>query len=105
MRMYAYMPMVSALLPLQLHEAAQGRYDGLMALTRMLGESIGDQMAMGMQLSVVCSEDAAGFRADPSAEGTLLGNQFAEFLGEQCEAWPRGDMPRSEEHTSELQAI
>ncbi|TAK38865.1 MAG: alpha/beta hydrolase [Lysobacteraceae bacterium] len=93
MRMYAYMPMVSALLPLQLHEAAQGRYDGLMALTRMLGESIGDQMAMGMQLSVVCSEDAAGFRADPSAEGTLLGNQFAEFLGEQCEAWPRGDMP------------
>ena len=93
MRMYAYMPMAAALLPLQLHEAAQGRYDGLMALTRLLGESIGDQMAMGMQLSVVCSEDAAGFKADPAAEGTLLGNQFAEFLGAQCEAWPKGAMP------------
>src|SRR5690606_42000956 len=32
MRMYAYVPMLSALLPLQLHEAIEGRYDGLMAL-------------------------------------------------------------------------
>jgi pimeloyl-ACP methyl ester carboxylesterase len=93
MRLYAYVPMMSALLPLQLHEASQGRYEGLMALTRMLGDSIGDQMAMGMQLSVVCSEDAHGFAADPGAEGTLLGNQFSEFLGAQCEAWPKGTMP------------
>ena len=93
MRMYAYVPMVSALLPLQLHEAAQGRYDGLMALTRMIGESVGESMAMGMQLSVVCSEDAFGFKADPGAEGTLLGNQFSEFLGAQCDAWPKGAMP------------
>ncbi len=93
MRMYAYVPMLSALLPLQLHEAIEGRYDGLMALSKMLGESIGDQMAMGMQLSVVCTEDAAGFRADPAAEGTLLGNLFSEFLGAQCEVWPKGEMP------------
>jgi pimeloyl-ACP methyl ester carboxylesterase len=93
MRMYAYMPLVSALLPLQLHEASQGRYDGLMALTRMLGNSVGEQMAMGMQLSVVCSEDAYGFKPDPASEGTLLGNQFAEFLGAQCAVWPKGAMP------------
>jgi pimeloyl-ACP methyl ester carboxylesterase len=93
MRMYAYMPLVSSLLPLQLGEAAHGRYDGLMALSKMLGESIGDQMAMGMQLSVICSEDAAGFKADPAAEGTLLGNQFSEFLGAQCAVWPKGAMP------------
>src|SRR5690606_29420950 len=93
MRMYAYVPMLSALLPLQLHEAIEGRYDGLMALSKMLGESIGDQMAMGMQLSVVCTEDAAGFRADPAAEGMLLGNLFSEFLGAQCEAWEKGGMP------------
>jgi pimeloyl-ACP methyl ester carboxylesterase len=93
MRMYAYMPLVSSLLPLQLAEAAHGRYDGLMALSKMLGESIGGQMAMGMQLSVICSEDAAGFKADPAAEGTLLGNQFSDFLGAQCAAWPKGAMP------------
>ncbi|MCJ0826302.1 alpha/beta hydrolase [Luteimonas sp. 50] len=93
MRMYAYMPLVSSLLPLQLGEAAHGRYDGLMALSRMLGSSLGDQMAMGMQLSVICSEDASGFQADPDAEGTLLGNQFSEFLGAQCALWPKGAMP------------
>ena len=86
MRMYAYMPMASALLPLQLHEASQGRYDGLMALTRMLGESIGDQMAMGMQLSVICSgssEAAMGayayMRASPI---TCAGSSFS------CFCWP-----------------
>ncbi len=93
MRMYAYMPLMSSLLPLQLNEAAHGRYDGLMALAKMLGDSIGDQMAMGMQLSVVCSEDAAGLKPDPAAEGTLLGNEFSRVLGAQCAIWPKGAMP------------
>ena len=93
MRMYAYLPLASALLPLQLHEASQGRYDGLMALTKMLGDSVGEQMAMGMQLSVVCSEDAFGFKPDPAVEGTLLGNQFSDYLGAQCAVWPKGAMP------------
>ena len=93
MRLYAYMPLASSLLPLQLHEAAQGRYDGLMALTRMLGDSVAGQMAMGMQLSVVCSEDAFGLKSDPSLDGTLLGNQFSDFIGAQCAIWPKGTMP------------
>lgn len=93
MRMYAYMPLMSSVLPLQLHEAAEGRYDGLMALSRMLGESVAGQMAMGMQLSVVCSEDAFGLEPDPAQEGTLLGNQFSDFIGAQCELWPKGAMP------------
>jgi pimeloyl-ACP methyl ester carboxylesterase len=93
MRMYAYTPLASSLLPLQLNEAANGRYEGLMALSRMLGSAMSDQMAFGMQLSVLCSEDAAGFKADPSAAGTLLGNEFSESLGAQCHVWPKGAMP------------
>ena len=93
MRMYAYVPLMSALLPLQLHEASAGRYDGLAALSRMLGDSLGGQMAMGMQLSVICSEDASGIRPDPAMDGTLLGNRFSEFLGAQCALWPKGAMP------------
>src|SRR5690606_1501019 len=93
MRLYAYMPLMSSILPLQLHEAAEGRYEGLMALSRMLGESVAGQMAMGMQLSVICSEDAYALEADPAQEGTLLGNQLTALLGAQCELWPRGAMP------------
>jgi pimeloyl-ACP methyl ester carboxylesterase len=93
MRLYAYVPLMSSLLPLQLHEAAQGRYDGLAAMARMVNGAVAGQMAMGMQLSVICSEDAFGFRPDPAAEGSLLGNEFAEVLGAQCAIWPKGAMP------------
>ncbi|HVR81811.1 MAG TPA: alpha/beta hydrolase [Luteimonas sp.] len=93
MRMYAYAPIASSLLPLQLNEAAGGRYDGLKALSEMLSSQLAEQITQGMQLSVICSEDAAGFKTDPSADGTLLGNDMAEFLGAQCQVWPKGAVP------------
>ena len=93
LRLYAYMPMMASLLPLQLQEGALGRYDGLMALAEMLGASIGGQMAMGMQLSVICSEDAEALQADPAAEGTLLGNLLVDSLAAQCAVWPKGVRP------------
>ena len=89
-RMYAYMPLASSLLPLQLNEAARGRYDGLMALSKMLGEQMSESISMGMQLSVICSEDGSELKADPSDEGTLLGNDFADYLTAQCAVWPKG---------------
>lgn len=92
-RMYAYMPMAASLLPLQLNEAANGRYDGLMALSKMLGDDMEDSMSMGMQLSVICSEDAAELKEDPADAETLLGNDFARVLGEQCQVWPKGTRP------------
>ncbi len=93
MRMYAYTPLASSLLPLQLKEASEGRYDGLMALAKMLDSTMQGQMAFGMQLSVICSEDALGLTSNAGDAGTLLGNQFAEFLLAQCEVWPKGKMP------------
>ena len=93
MRMYAYAPLASSLLPLQLKEASEGRYDGLMALAKMLDSTMQGQMAFGMQLSVICSEDAFGLKANADDATTLLGNQFAEYLGAQCETWPKGTMP------------
>lgn len=93
MRMYAYMPLVSSLLPLELAEAAHGRYAPLMALSKMLTADLSQQMAMGMQLSVACSEDAFGLKSDPAAADTLLGNSLPAVLGTQCAVWPKGSMP------------
>ncbi|NUS38373.1 MAG: alpha/beta fold hydrolase [Lysobacter sp.] len=92
-RLFAYTPLAASVLPLQLKEASEGRYDTLMAMARMLHGKMAEQMAMGMQLSVVCSEDAAGFKADPAQDGSLLGNTFAADLGAQCAVWPKGTMP------------
>src|SRR3546814_17575326 len=50
-------------------------------------------MAYGMQLSVVCSEDADGLQDDPDMDGSLLGNALVSGLVAQCDAWPRGRLP------------
>jgi pimeloyl-ACP methyl ester carboxylesterase len=92
-RMYAYMPLASSLLPLQLNEAANGRYDALMALSKMLGDQMADSITIGMQLSVICSEDGSELKANPADEGTLLGNDFSRYLAAQCAVWPKGTRP------------
>ncbi len=92
-RMYAYMPAAGALLPKLIHEAGQGRYENLMALAQMLQSDMSESMAMGMQLSVVCSEDAAGMVADAGDEHTVLGSRMAEGLAAMCAAWPKGTAP------------
>lgn len=90
MRLYSYMPMVAAMLPLTLHEAVNGRADTLMAQAHLLMGEIGDQIQHGMQLSVMCAEDAHGLKADPADAGTVLGTEFVDFSIAQCGVWPKG---------------
>jgi pimeloyl-ACP methyl ester carboxylesterase len=91
--MYAYAPLAASILPLLLHEADQGRYESLMALSKMLGTSMSDQMMYGMQLSVVCSEDASGLKDDAAMAKSLLGNVLVELMQAQCAVWPKGEVP------------
>lgn len=91
-RLYSYSPMSAAMLPLTLHEAVNGRSDALMAQAQMLMGELGDQIQHGMQLSVLCSEDAAGLKVDPADADTVLGTQFVEYSLAQCAVWPRGDV-------------
>lgn len=92
-RMYAYMPMVSSLLPLLVHDANQGHYEALAALTQSLSDGFKDAMAMGMQLSVICSEDGAGLVARSEDANTVLGNSLSEAMGKACSVWPKGAIP------------
>ncbi|WP_305805317.1 alpha/beta hydrolase [Stenotrophomonas sp. YIM B06876] len=92
-RMYAYMPVAAALLPKLIHEASNGRYENLMALAQMLQGDMKDSMAMGMQLSVVCSEDNGSLLANQADAGTVLGNQMAQGMAAMCAAWPKGHVP------------
>lgn len=92
-RMYAYMPLASALLPKLIHEANAGRYDGLMALAKMMTGEMQDAMAMGMQLSVICSEDSQSMVARAEDADTVLGNLMPGGMAAMCEVWPKGEMP------------
>jgi pimeloyl-ACP methyl ester carboxylesterase len=92
-RMFAYAPTAAGLLPLELNEAAQGRYEPLMALSKLLASTIGDQIMHGMQLSVICTEDADEMKADPADEGSLLGIDMITTLQAQCAVWPHQKRP------------
>src|SRR3546814_3147158 len=64
-----------------------------MALSKMLGNELSEQMAYGMQLSVICSEDADGLKDDPDMDSSLLGNSLVAGLVEQCDVLPKGKRP------------
>ncbi|HVF34230.1 MAG TPA: alpha/beta fold hydrolase, partial [Candidatus Saccharimonadia bacterium] len=87
-RLYAYAPTTGALLPLALHEAAQGRPEELLAQARMLTSLVGESIMHGMQLSVICSEDASRLGADAADAATTLGTVLVDLLLAQCAVWP-----------------
>jgi pimeloyl-ACP methyl ester carboxylesterase len=92
-RMYSYMPAAGALLPQLIHEASQGRYANLMALAKMMQSDMQDAMSMGMQMSVICTEDAASMVTRAEDADTVLGNRMVEAMAAMCQAWPKGDKP------------
>ena len=92
-RMYAYMPAVGALLPQLIREASQGRYANLMALAKMMQSDMAESMSMGMQMSVICTEDAGSMVIRAEDADTVLGNRMVEGMAAMCEVWPKGDKP------------
>jgi pimeloyl-ACP methyl ester carboxylesterase len=93
-RFYSYAPQLFGMLPMLLAEAASGRFENLMAQSRMMEQLIGEQIYVPLQLSVMCAEDAAGMRVDPADAGTILGTEFVDYTLAQCAVWPRGTMPQ-----------
>jgi pimeloyl-ACP methyl ester carboxylesterase len=93
-RFYSYAPQLFGMLPMLLAEAANGQFENLMSQSRMMEQLIGEQIYVPLQLSVMCAEDAPGMRADPADAGTILGTEFVDYTLAQCEAWPRGTMPK-----------
>ena len=94
-RLYAYNPASSALLPLVLDEAWQGRYAPLLAQEQMLTTSVSEQLTAGMSLSVSCTEDADLLQTDAADSDTLLGNSLIDYMHKACALWPHHSMPAS----------
>ena len=92
-RMYAYLPETSALLPLGITRALQGDYASLAGQMRMLASDLESLADNAMQLSVICSEDADRIEPRAADATTLLGSEFSEVLRAQCAIWPHGARP------------
>lgn len=92
-RMFAYAPQAAGLLPLELNEAAQGRYEPIMALSNLLNSTISGQIMHGMQLSVICTEDAGEMKIDEADRDSLIGVEMINAMQAQCSVWPKGERP------------
>lgn len=88
-RMYSYGPETIALLPLVLHQARSGDVEPLLAQAITIAEQMRSAIAHGMQLSVICTEDAPALGAAVSAEAdSLLGTSLIDLMQAQCAVWP-----------------
>jgi pimeloyl-ACP methyl ester carboxylesterase len=94
LRMLSYSSMQASLLPTLIHGAAHGKLRPLAAQSVMNMRQISDQLANGMQYSVICSEDEPLFAAaniDRAAMAkTYQGTDMVDALHEICALWPRG---------------
>lgn len=93
-RLLSYAPQTVALLPLMIHEAANGNLVPLAAQSLTVSQDLVDSMAYGMHNAVVCAEDAPFFGPIDRAEqaATYLGTPIVDSLNAVCEVWPQGEI-------------
>jgi pimeloyl-ACP methyl ester carboxylesterase len=87
-----YSPVTGSIVPTLVERAEQGDFQSLFALA-LANEDGVDNMSLGMQLSVLCSEDASRItRVEVSKEtsGTIFGFHLLGARLEACSMWPKG---------------
>jgi pimeloyl-ACP methyl ester carboxylesterase len=93
LRLLSYSSTQASLLPALIHEAAHGKLRPLAAQSVMNMRQISDQLANGMQYSVICSEDEPFFAGNidrAAMAKTYQGTDMVDALREICALWPRG---------------
>ncbi len=91
-----YIPIASSLIPALIERAEQNDFQGLLALASIGDNGSPPNMSVGMQLSVICTEDAPRITpADVAREaaGSLFGPYVMRMQQDACGFWPRGEVP------------
>ncbi|HET7932024.1 MAG TPA: alpha/beta fold hydrolase [Rhodanobacteraceae bacterium] len=92
--LFAYNAQASALLPLDIQQAAKGNYQPLLGQVQIGKGDLDAGMNGGMQMSVMCAEDAPFLTPRPQDDDTLLGQMPIKRIEAACSVWPRGAMPK-----------
>lgn len=89
-----YSPLMSSMVPELLVRAEQGDFQGLLALA--MADGLESNMSVGMQLSVICAEDApriAAGEAERASSGSIFSSLLLTAQSKACQFWPRGEVP------------
>jgi pimeloyl-ACP methyl ester carboxylesterase len=90
-----YVAELASLLPYGVANAADGDFNPLLAQNLEFVDDVSENLAVGLHLSVICSEDIPRIvpedlaRASRSFFGTALVDDFVRA----CKQWPRGKVP------------
>jgi pimeloyl-ACP methyl ester carboxylesterase len=90
-----YSPLAASLIPELVARAERNDFQGMLALA-MINSGLVDNMALGMQLSVLCAEDFPRIKpedAERESSGTMFGRHLLETRMKACQFWPRGTVP------------
>lgn len=88
-----YSPTLAAALPQALHEASQGRFNAVGALSGLAGGGGAARLYTGMHFSVICAEDAPRLATATDAPGPDFGSLDRDQYTRVCQQWPRGEVP------------
>jgi len=89
-----YSPLTASIVPTLVERAEQDDYGGIFALA-LAGGGGDENMSLGMQLSVICSEDVAFVSRDDVAAanaGTIFGDLLMGNQLDACAMWPTRTM-------------
>jgi pimeloyl-ACP methyl ester carboxylesterase len=90
-----YSPELSSLLPYAIDRAAGGDFNPLLAQNLEFSGELAENLAIGMHLSVVCSEDVPRIGAEDLAAATrsFFGRALVDDFLRACAIWPRATLP------------
>ena len=95
-RLLAYQPRSIAIVPLLIHEAANGNFVPLAAQFQLTVSSLADSLALGMHNSIMCTEDLPFIDREAidtaALEKTYMGALQFEALELICSLWPAGPL-------------
>jgi pimeloyl-ACP methyl ester carboxylesterase len=92
-RLPLYAPALAAALPAALEAAFAGNFNPLVAMSMGMSTRREQRLAMGMHLSVICSEDFPRLAAATDRPSADFGTVFLDLYREACANWPRGEVP------------
>ncbi|HEU0277587.1 MAG TPA: alpha/beta fold hydrolase [Rhodanobacteraceae bacterium] len=92
-RLFSYSAGTQALLPLAVNEAAHGNYAPLLGQSKLITSDLAASMGTGMQLSVICAEDAPLLTPRPQDADLMLGDTIITNMQASCAGWPHAAMP------------
>jgi pimeloyl-ACP methyl ester carboxylesterase len=95
-RLLLYDARTIALIPLLIHEAANGNLAPLAAQFQMAAESMAESLNIGMHNAVMCTEDVPfidfGAVDVAALDASYLGPLQLETIRTMCSVWPQGPM-------------